>query len=56
MVGTNKDIIFNETKLLLEDKNAYEAMAHAENPYGDGKACEHISTILKEYFKIKNNW
>ena len=56
VVGTNKDIIFNETKLLLEDKNAYEAMAHAENPYGDGKACEHISTILKEYFKIKNNW
>ena len=48
VVGTNKDIIFNETKLLLEDKNAYEAMAHAENPYGDGKASIRIADILEK--------
>ena len=32
----------------LEDKDAYEAMAHASNPYGDGMACKRIADILEK--------
>ena len=32
---------------LLTDKAAYDAMTHAHNPYGDGKAAARIATILK---------
>lgn len=47
LVGTNEDVIYQNFKLLLEDKSAYEAMAHASNPYGDGFACKHIADILE---------
>ena len=40
LVGTNRDLIVAEAKLLLDDKAAFEAMANAVNPYGDGKAAE----------------
>jgi len=33
--------------LLLEDKNEYNKMRHACNPYGDGHACERIADILE---------
>ena len=42
LVGTNVDSIVNETQKLLNDKHAYEVMAQAHNPYGDGRACERI--------------
>lgn len=47
LVGTNEDTIYNNFKLLLEDKNEYEKMAHASNPYGDGTASQKITKILK---------
>lgn len=40
LVGTNGPRIVSETKLLLDDENAYLAMAQAVNPYGDGRAAE----------------
>ena len=40
LVGTNRDLIVAEAKLLLDDEAAFEAMANAVNPYGDGKAAE----------------
>lgn len=46
LVGTDEEVIYNEFKQLLMDKEAYEAMSHASNPYGDGHACERISDIL----------
>lgn len=46
LVGTNEDTIYNEFKRLIEDKSAYEAMAKASNPYGDGNACKRIADIL----------
>jgi UDP-N-acetylglucosamine 2-epimerase (non-hydrolysing) len=51
LVGTDEETIYSTFKLLLEDKSAYDAMAHAVNPYGDGHACERIADILegKEY-------
>ena len=46
LVGTNEDTIYREFTRLLDDRTAYEKMAHAENPYGDGHACERIADIL----------
>lgn len=48
IVGTKADDIYRETRTLLTDRAAYEAMAAAVNPYGDGKAVERIVKILKE--------
>ena len=46
LVGTDYDKIVNEVSTLLDDSAAYEAMSHAVNPYGDGKACSRIVHIL----------
>lgn len=46
LVGTDYDKIVNEVSILLDDSAAYEAMSHAVNPYGDGKACSRIVDIL----------
>lgn len=48
LVGTNEDTIYNNFKALLENKKAYDAMAHASNPYGDGFACKRIADILEK--------
>ncbi|RKX64169.1 MAG: UDP-N-acetylglucosamine 2-epimerase (non-hydrolyzing) [Thermodesulfobacteriota bacterium] len=48
LVGTDKERIVAETEILLDDKKAYEEMARASNPYGDGKAAERIVDILEE--------
>ena len=47
LVGTDYDRIMNEVSALLDDRNHYEAMSHAVNPYGDGKACPRIVDKLK---------
>ena len=46
LVGTDVDKIANETSILLTDAEAYEAMAFAHNPYGDGQACQRIAQTL----------
>lgn len=46
LVGTEEETIYANFKELLEDKAAYDAMAHASNPYGDGLACSRIADIL----------
>ena len=47
LVGTDEEVIYRHFKELLEDKQAYEAMSHASNPYGDGFACKRIADILE---------
>jgi len=47
LVGTDEEVIYENFKLLLEDENAYNAMAQASNPYGDGFACRRIADILE---------
>jgi UDP-N-acetylglucosamine 2-epimerase (non-hydrolysing) len=42
LVGTNTNFIINETLSLLNDAAAYQQMAFAHNPYGDGTACQQI--------------
>jgi len=46
LVGTNEEKIYQEFKCLLDNKEAYEAMSKASNPYGDGFACQRIVNIL----------
>lgn len=48
LVGTDEETIYNHFKLLLENKDAYEAMSQASNPYGDGFACKRIADILEK--------
>ncbi len=48
LVGTNEDTIYEEFSRLLNDREAYEQMACASNPYGDGHACERIADILEK--------
>ena len=48
LVGTDEDVIYQNFKELLENKDSYNLMAHASNPYGDGKACIRIADILSE--------
>jgi UDP-N-acetylglucosamine 2-epimerase (non-hydrolysing) len=47
LVGTNTELIVSEISKLLEDKTYYESMSRANNPYGDGKACERIVGIVE---------
>lgn len=47
LVGTDEEVIYRNFKELLENKEAYNAMAHATNPYGDGYACRRIADILE---------
>lgn len=46
LVGTDEEVIYNSFKELLADKDAYNKMAQASNPYGDGFACKRIADIL----------
>ena len=47
MVGTNTDTIVSEATRLLDDRQAYEVMSRAHNPYGDGKARFRILETLQ---------
>ena len=55
LVGTNEDNIYNEAKILLTDKIAYEKMSKASNPYGDGHASERIVDAIIEKFGEKES-
>ena len=53
VVGVDRDKIVNETSLLLTSQDAYNKMAGATNPYGDGKASERIvEAIINNFNKI----
>ena len=46
LVGTDVEKIATEASTLLTDAQAYQAMAFAHNPYGDGQACQRIAQAL----------
>lgn len=52
LVGTDETIIYENFKELLENKEVYDAMAKANNPYGDGHACERIADILEKGYTV----
>jgi len=50
LIGTDKERVYAEARLLLADKDEYDRMANACNPYGDGQAAKRIvETILWKY-------
>ena len=48
LLGTEEETIYQNFKSLLENKDEYEKMSKASNPYGDGFACKRIADILEE--------
>ncbi len=50
LVGPNYERIVTEAQRLLDDPDAYKAMARGVSPYGDGKAAERIVQTLREHF------
>jgi len=55
LVGTDEEKIFSAATLLIDDKNEYQQMANAANPYGDGLAAERTVRIIKNYFGMTND-
>ncbi len=53
IVGVDEDRIYAEAVEVIENPKAYEKMAKAVNPYGDGHACRRIVRILREYMDQK---
>ncbi|MBU3827886.1 MAG: UDP-N-acetylglucosamine 2-epimerase (non-hydrolyzing) [Candidatus Lactobacillus pullistercoris] len=50
LVGTQVDSVRENMLTLIEDKEAYDKMANAKNPYGDGHASERIMDAIYYYF------
>ena len=46
LVGTDEESIYEAFRELLDDREAYEQMSHASNPYGDGFASARIADVL----------
>lgn len=47
LAGTQEEGIYRLFRLLLTDRQEYDKMAHASNPYGDGHACRRIADVLE---------
>ena len=48
LAGTNRDTIYEYLNILINNNEEYKKMANAVNPYGDGRAAEHIVNAIKE--------
>jgi UDP-N-acetylglucosamine 2-epimerase (non-hydrolysing) len=49
LIGPHYERILSEANRLLDDEQAYQSMAKAANPYGDGKASERILQALRDF-------
>ncbi|MEN6389535.1 MAG: UDP-N-acetylglucosamine 2-epimerase (non-hydrolyzing) [Syntrophomonas sp.] len=49
LVGTTSERVYNEAHLLLSDRQEYNKMARAINPYGDGQASRRIVRVIKDF-------
>ena len=47
LVSTDEETIYREFSRLLSDKEEYERMSKASNPYGDGRASERIADVIE---------
>lgn len=50
LIGTDEDRIVSEVNALLHNKDHYDSMAHAVNPYGDGQAAARTLAAIQELF------
>ncbi|MBT2661507.1 UDP-N-acetylglucosamine 2-epimerase (non-hydrolyzing) [Bacillus sp. ISL-45] len=55
LAGNEEQPIYQMATELLTDQQAYEKMAKASNPYGDGRASERICEAIRYYFKRTEN-
>ena len=53
LAGVEEETIFQMASQLLTDPSAYEEMAHAVNPYGDGEACRRIADAIEWHFGLR---
>ena len=54
LAGVESEAIFSLARELLTDRDAYAAMAHAVNPYGDGHACRRIADAIAWHFGVRS--
>ena len=52
LAGTEEEDVYRLTKELLTDKELYQSMSVAQNPYGDGHASERICNHIRHYFGL----
>lgn len=48
LVGTDEKTIYRNFTLLLDNEDMWQKMAHASNPYGDGKASVRIADVIEK--------
>ena len=53
LAGVEEQAIFSMAQELLTNRSAYAAMAHAVNPYGDGRACRRIADAIEWHFGLR---
>ena len=53
LAGVEEETIFSLASELLTSESAYAAMAHAVNPYGDGRACRRIADAIEWHFGLR---
>ena len=53
LCGVVQDDIVTMAQRLIHDRQAYEEMAHAVNPYGDGRACVRIADAIEWHFGLR---
>ena len=53
LIGTDAEAILSETSLLLEHSDAYEAMARAHNPFGEGYASGRIVVAVRRFLAAR---
>ncbi len=54
LAGVEEEPIFLLASRLLSDQSAYDQMAHAVNPYGDGRACQRIADAIEWHFGLRS--
>ena len=54
LAGVEEETIFSLASELLTSESAYAAMAHAVNPYGDGRACRRIADAIEWHFGLRS--
>ena len=54
LAGVEEEVIFSMASELLTNPAAYQAMAHAVNPYGDGQACRRIANAIEWHFGLRS--
>ena len=55
LAGVNEDEIYAEAKELLDNKDSYDKMVAAKNPFGDGYAAERIVEAIRYYFGLRKD-